>query len=55
MIALYRSGRQVEALGAYRRARRLLADEHGLEPGPGLRAIERRILRADPTLDHVPR
>lgn len=53
MIALYRSGRQVEALEAYRGARRLLADEHGLEPSVALRALEGRVLRADPTLDHV--
>jgi len=53
MIALYRSGRQVEALGAYREARWLLANEHGLEPSAALRGLEGRVLRADPTLDHV--
>jgi DNA-binding SARP family transcriptional activator len=53
MIALYRSGRQVEALSAYREARRLLADEHGLEPSVALRALERCVLRADPTLDYI--
>jgi DNA-binding SARP family transcriptional activator len=50
MVALYRSGRQAEALGAYQRGRRLLATELGLEPGPQLRELERRILEHDPTL-----
>jgi predicted ATPase/DNA-binding SARP family transcriptional activator len=47
MTALYRSGRQADALAAYRRARRLLADRLGLEPGEELRALEQRILRHD--------
>jgi DNA-binding SARP family transcriptional activator len=47
MLALYRSGRQAEALGAYREARRRLVDEIGLEPGPALRELERRILAQD--------
>jgi len=51
MIALYRSGRQAEALTAYANARRLLSDELGLEPGHDLRALERAILRQDASLD----
>jgi predicted ATPase/DNA-binding SARP family transcriptional activator len=50
MVALYRSGRQADALGAYQDFRRLLADELGLDPSPDLREIERRILRQDPAL-----
>ena len=44
MIALYRRGRQTDALRAYGRARTLLADEVGVEPGPFLRAIEQEVL-----------
>lgn len=51
MLALYRSGRQTEALDSYRSARRTLADELGLEPGPELRELEQEILRQDPALD----
>src|SRR5215469_5836017 len=51
MIALYRSGRQAEALEAYRAARRTLVEELGLEPGPALRQLESAILRQDPSLD----
>jgi YVTN family beta-propeller protein len=50
MLALYRSGRQVEALVAYRRGHRALRDELGLEPGPELRALEQRILTQDAAL-----
>jgi DNA-binding SARP family transcriptional activator len=50
MLALYRAGRQVEALDAYRAARRTLVDEAGVEPGPDLRELERRVLAQDPTL-----
>ncbi|MGH2735694.1 MAG: BTAD domain-containing putative transcriptional regulator, partial [Actinomycetota bacterium] len=50
MHALYRCGRQAEALATYREARRALADELGLEPGPDLRELEERILRQDPAL-----
>jgi YVTN family beta-propeller protein len=50
MLALYRSGRQVEALDAYRRGHRALRDELGLEPGPELRALEQRILTQDAAL-----
>jgi predicted ATPase/DNA-binding SARP family transcriptional activator len=51
MLALYRSGRQAEALGVYRTGRRLLVDELGLEPGAELRALEQAILKQDPALD----
>ena len=50
MLALYRSGRQAEALEAYRQARRTLMDELGLEPGAELQELERAILRQDPAL-----
>jgi YVTN family beta-propeller protein len=50
MIALYRSGRQAEALTAYRDARRMLADELGLEPSDELRQLERAILTRDRAL-----
>ena len=51
MLALYRSGRQRDALEAYQRARRLLADELGIEPGPELRRLEAAVLAQDPSLD----
>ncbi|MGZ8647369.1 MAG: AfsR/SARP family transcriptional regulator, partial [Solirubrobacteraceae bacterium] len=54
MLALYRSGRQAEALEAYRAVRRELADELGLEPGEQLRQLERAILSHDPKLDAAP-
>ena len=50
MLALYRSGRQAEALEVYRRTRERLADELGLEPGAELRELEQAILRQDPAL-----
>jgi DNA-binding SARP family transcriptional activator len=50
MLALYRSGRQAEALHAYQEGRQLLAEELGLDPGPSLQELERQILRHDPTL-----
>jgi YVTN family beta-propeller protein len=50
MLALYRSGRQTDALEVYRRRRLALDAELGLEPGPELRALEQRILAHDPTL-----
>jgi DNA-binding SARP family transcriptional activator len=50
MLALYRCGRQGEALVAYHDARRLLAEELGVEPGPALQDLQQRILAADPTL-----
>lgn len=51
MIALYRAGRQAEALEAYREARATLIEELGLEPGPALRELEAAILRQDPSLE----
>jgi predicted ATPase/DNA-binding SARP family transcriptional activator len=51
MLALYRSGRQADALGAYQRARDLLADELGVEPGAELRRLQTAVLRQDPSLD----
>jgi DNA-binding SARP family transcriptional activator/DNA-binding beta-propeller fold protein YncE len=50
MLALYRCGRQADALASYRQARELLDTELGLEPAPELRKLERRILEHDPTL-----
>ena len=49
IVALYRAGRQADALAAYRDARAAL-DELGLEPSPELRALERRVLEHDPSL-----
>ncbi len=55
MLALYRSGRQAEALDAFAQARRHLDDELGLEPGAALQELQRRMLRQDPALDvHAP-
>ncbi|MFL5889421.1 MAG: ATP-binding protein [Solirubrobacteraceae bacterium] len=51
MLALYRSGRQAEALQAYRAARRALVDELGIEPGRELQALHRAVLEQDPALD----
>jgi len=51
MVALYRAGRQAEALRAYQRVRHLLADELGIEPGEALRHLEESILLHDPQLD----
>ncbi|GHA68060.1 regulatory protein AfsR [Streptomyces tauricus] len=50
MLALYRSGRQAEALAAYADTRRLLADELGVDPSPDLQELQQRILQADPGL-----
>jgi DNA-binding SARP family transcriptional activator len=51
MLALYRSGRQAEALAAYRQGRVRLHDELGLDPGPELQQLERRILEHDSALE----
>jgi YVTN family beta-propeller protein len=51
MLALYRCGRQAEALDTYRRAHRVMAAELGIEPGPRLRELERAVLRHDPSLE----
>ena len=51
MLALYRSGRQAEALEAYRRVHRNLDEQLGIEPGPALRELERRILNQDESLE----
>lgn len=50
-LALYRAGRQGDALAAYHRARTVLSDELGVEPGPDLRQLEAAILRQDAGLD----
>ena len=50
IVALYRSGRQAEALETYRETRRMLVEELGIEPGADLRDLERAILRQDPSL-----
>ena len=47
MLALYRSGRQAEALEAYRDARERLVEDAGVEPGPELRRLQERVLRQD--------
>jgi DNA-binding SARP family transcriptional activator len=55
MLALYRAGRQEEALEAYQHARGTLVEELGIEPGSALRELEQAILRQDPSLALRPR
>ena len=54
MLALYRAGRQADALEQYQSARRTLVDELGIEPGPSLQELERKILQHDESLDLGP-
>jgi WD40 repeat protein/DNA-binding SARP family transcriptional activator len=51
MLALYRQGRQAEALGAFQRAREILADELGIDPSPDLARLHERVLSQDPGLE----
>jgi DNA-binding SARP family transcriptional activator/tetratricopeptide (TPR) repeat protein len=51
MVALYRSGRQAEALNVYAQTRTLFAEELGLDPGPQLVRLQQQMLRADPALE----
>jgi predicted ATPase/DNA-binding SARP family transcriptional activator/class 3 adenylate cyclase len=54
MLALYRSGRQAEALAAYQDARSALVEELGIEPGKALRDLHQAVLNQDPALDLPP-
>ena len=54
LLALYRSGRQADALRTYQRCREVLAGDLGIDPGPELRLLERRVLEQDPSLLWVP-
>jgi WD40 repeat protein/DNA-binding SARP family transcriptional activator/energy-coupling factor transporter ATP-binding protein EcfA2 len=55
MLALYRAGRQVEALDVYQATRRQLVEELGIEPSPALRELESKMLRQDASLERPPR
>ncbi|MET0607589.1 MAG: BTAD domain-containing putative transcriptional regulator, partial [Gaiellaceae bacterium] len=54
MLALYRSGRQADALEVFQEARRVLSEQLALEPGPGLRRLQEAILAHDPAIAPVP-
>jgi predicted ATPase/DNA-binding SARP family transcriptional activator len=54
VLALYRCGRQADALRAFEAARSTLVDELGLDPGPTLQALQRNVLSQDPTLNWLP-
>lgn len=54
MVALYRSGRQADALNVYRQLWRQLIDDLGIEPSPAMRDYERAVLDQDPRLDLAP-
>jgi WD40 repeat protein/DNA-binding SARP family transcriptional activator len=54
MLALYRAGRQSDALDAYRRARETLVEQIGVEPGPELQRLHAAVLAQDPSLDAPP-
>lgn len=55
MLALYRGGRQAEALASYRRAHDIFVDRIGIEPGPALKELQRSILVQDPRLEGLAR
>ena len=54
MLALYRSGRQADALDAYQEARRTLVEQCGIEPSAALQHLQRGILGQDPALEEQP-
>jgi DNA-binding SARP family transcriptional activator len=54
MLAMYRAGRQTEALDAYQETRRVLVEDYGVEPGPDLSELQAAVLRQDESLDFQP-